>query len=165
MNNDNGACGATVTYSVTFADNCTGASMNQTAGQASGTLFPIGATLNTFVVTDGSSNTATCSFTVTVTDAELPVITCPSDITQDTDANSCDAVVNFTAPTGTDNCPGATTVLGAGGLASGSTFPLGATTNTYTVTDASGNEASCTFTVTIEDNDCLLYTSDAADEE
>ena len=137
-------------------------------------------------MTDASGNTANCDFTVTVTDAENPVIACPADINQGTDSGSCDAVVTYTAPTGTDNCPNSTTVLGSG-LASGATFPLGATVNSYTVTDASGNEASCTFTVTIEDNEnptiscpsdvnvnndngvcgatCLLYTSDAADDQ
>jgi len=50
---------------------------------------------------------------------------------------------------GTDNCPGATTTLTAGG-ASGSVFPIGTTTVTYTVNDAHGNSASCSFTVTVK---------------
>ncbi|MGM1055777.1 MAG: HYR domain-containing protein, partial [Bacteroidota bacterium] len=34
--------------------------------------------------------------------------------------------------------------------APGSTFSLGSTTNTFIVTDASGNEATCSFTITIQ---------------
>src|SRR4029078_336071 len=146
---DAGTCTAVVTYTdPTGTDNCTGATTSQTAGLASGSTFPAGTTTNTFTVTDASGNTASCSFTVTVNDTEVPTITCPSNITQSADAGTCGAVVTYTAPLGTDNCPGATTAQTAG-LASGSTFPTGTTTNTFTVTDASNNTASCSFTVTI----------------
>jgi hypothetical protein len=53
---------------------------------------------------------------------------------------------------GTDNCSGSTTEQTAG-LASGSTFPVGTTTNTFKVTDASGNTAECSFTVTVNDTE------------
>ncbi len=58
------------------------------------------------------------------------------------------AIATYTAPVGADNCPGSTTTRTAG-LASGSVFPIGTTTVTHTVTDASGNTASCSFTVTV----------------
>ncbi|MEM7104163.1 MAG: HYR domain-containing protein [Bacteroidota bacterium] len=74
------------------------------------------------------------------------------DITVDNDPGSCAAVVNYTPPQGTDNCPGATTAL-TGGLGSGATFPVGTTTETYTVTDAAGNTAQCSFTVTVNDSE------------
>src|SRR5204862_5739159 len=57
-------------------------------------------------------------------------------------------VVNYTAPVGTDSCAGATTNQ-TGGLASGATFPVGTTTNTFRVTDAAGNHADCSFSVTV----------------
>jgi len=57
-------------------------------------------------------------------------------------------VVNYTAPTGTDNCANATTTQTAG-LASGASFPVGTTTNTFRTTDAVGNTAECSFTVTV----------------
>ncbi|NNC96203.1 MAG: hypothetical protein HKN92_11625, partial [Chitinophagales bacterium] len=40
--NDPGTCGRTVVYGIAFSDNCPGATLMQTAGQASGTVFPIG---------------------------------------------------------------------------------------------------------------------------
>ncbi len=42
------------------------------------------------------------------------------------------------------------------GLASGSTFPLGTSTVTYSATDASGNTATCSFTVTVNTNPASL---------
>jgi len=99
------------------------------------------------VETTGSCGTATQSATLAL-DSTPPTITCPSNITVEPTCPS-GAVVTYTTPVGTDNCSGATTVRTAG-LASGSVFPIGTTTVTYTVTDTSGNSASCSFTVTVE---------------
>ncbi|NOR29025.1 MAG: HYR domain-containing protein, partial [Lutibacter sp.] len=153
VNNDASSCGAIVSWAEpTAADNCTGQSIAQTLGLVSGSLFPIGISTITYKATDASLNTLENSFTITVTDNELPIISCPSNISQNIDANVCGAVVTYTAPIGTDNCVGANT-LQIAGLASGVTFPVGVTTNTFEVTDASGNSASCSFTVTITDNE------------
>lgn len=135
----------TITWNTTLA-------LTQTAGLPSGSTFPIGTTTNTFVVTDSSGNTATCSFDVIVNDTEAPEITCPGNITQGNDPGICGAVITYITPVGTDNCSGSTTIQTAG-LASGSTFPVGTTTNTFVVTDASGNTAICSFDVTINDNE------------
>jgi hypothetical protein len=47
------------------------------------------------------------------------------------------------------------------GLPSGSAFPVGVTTNTFRVTDASGNTATCSFTVTVVDNQAPTITCPA----
>jgi len=130
-------------------------SIVQTAGLPSGNTFPVGTTTNTFEVTDASGNTATCSFDVTVNDTEVPEITCPGNITQDNDPGICGAVITYTTPVGIDNCAGSTTVQTTG-LASGEIFPVGTTTNTFVVTDASGNTATCSFDVTINDNEAPI---------
>ena len=151
--NDPGDCSAVVTYTTPVGtDNCTGATTTQTAGLPSGSTFPVGTTTNTFEVTDAAGNTATCSFDVTVNDTENPAITCPADITTSNDPGDCSAVVTYTTPVGTDNCTGATTTQTAG-LPSGSTFPVGTTTNTFEVTDAAGNTATCSFDVTVNDTE------------
>jgi hypothetical protein len=153
VNNATGTCGATVNYTTpTFNDNCPGATINRTAGPASGSVFPVGTTTVTHVVTDAAGRTASCSFTVTVVDAEDPTITCPSNITVNNATGTCGATVNYTTPTFSDNCPGAT-INRTAGPASGSTFPVGVTTVTHQVTDASGNTASCSFTVTVNDTE------------
>lgn len=64
-----GENGAIVTYTTPVGtDNQPGATTVQTQGLASGAWFPIGTTTNTFVVTDSDGNTASCSFTVTITE-------------------------------------------------------------------------------------------------
>ncbi len=153
QDNDQGNCSAVVTYTPPVGtDNCPGQTTQRTTGLGDGGTFPKGPTTETYVVTDAAGNTASCSFTVTINDTEAPKITCPGNITQVNDADNCSAVVTYTAPVGTDNCPGQTTLLTAG-LGDGGTFAVGSHTETYTVTDASGNTASCSFMVTINDTE------------
>ncbi|MEH6538425.1 MAG: HYR domain-containing protein, partial [Psychroserpens sp.] len=102
QNTDVGVCGAEITYAVTTADNCT-ITIEQTEGLASGEIFPLGLTTNTFIVTDVVGNTATCSFNVTIIDNEDPTISCPTDITVNNDEGRCGAVVNYEV-TPADNC-------------------------------------------------------------
>jgi hypothetical protein len=151
MNVTPGTCASVVTYTAPIGtDLCSGATTIQTSGLASGATFPLGVTTNTFRVTDASGNTATCSFTVTVLDAELPTINCPANITVNAVLGTCAATVTYTAPVGTDLCTGAATMQ-TSGLPSGASFPVGTTTNVFRVTDASNNSATCSFTVTVRD--------------
>ncbi|NNM23143.1 MAG: HYR domain-containing protein [Flavobacteriaceae bacterium] len=80
-------------------------------------------------------------------DSAPPTIDCPSNITVDTDAGSCEATgVNLGTPTTSDNCSGETTSNDAPAQ-----FPIGTTTVTWTATDAAGNIATCTQDVTVVD--------------
>jgi hypothetical protein len=144
---------------ITYANSAT-VTTTMTAGLGSGGTFPVGTTTETYLVDDGLGNQSTCSFTITVNDAENPVITAPSNISVNNDAGVCGAVVTFTDPVGTDNCSGATTTLTAG-LPSGSTFPVGTTTQTFTVTDGAGNTASASFLITVTDNEAPVITCPA----
>lgn len=99
-------------------------------------------------VRDESGNTATDELTVTVEDDIDPEIVCPADIEVINDAGQTSAVVNYTAPVGTDNCSNPTTSL-VSGLASGSSFPLGVSKVSYEVVDGSGNNSFCTFVVNV----------------
>ncbi|MBS4043359.1 MAG: HYR domain-containing protein, partial [Chitinophagaceae bacterium] len=105
--------------------------------------YPIGNTIVTWTATDSSGNITTCNQTITVVDNQSPVLTsCPANVTL------CGSqVVNYSLPTATDNC--SVIVTQTAGLPSGSTFPVGTTTNTFTLADPSGNSVSCSFTVTI----------------
>ncbi|MEK7675575.1 MAG: HYR domain-containing protein [Verrucomicrobiota bacterium] len=97
-------------------------------------------------MTDAAGLKTSCSFTVTVLDTEKPVVNCPANIVASNDPGTCSrANVLFTA-TASDNCPGVTIAYS---IAPGSTFPVGTTPVTVTATDASGNQTTCTFTVTI----------------
>ncbi|MEN3322094.1 gliding motility-associated C-terminal domain-containing protein, partial [Mariniflexile soesokkakense] len=120
-----------------------------------GATFPIGTTTNTFVVTDASGNTATCSFDVTITDNELPIITCPTDINQTADSGICGASISIINPTATDNCSTVFTFVGvrSDNLALTDIYPVGVTTITWTATDEANNTSTpCTQVITITDN-------------
>jgi hypothetical protein len=156
------SCGNSVnTPAPLYTDNCTlgatplawvmtGATTGNGTGNIGAHVFNVGTTAVTYTVTDASGNTATCNYNVMVTDTIRPAIVCVSNITHNTDLNICGAVVTYTAPASTDNCTVQSTVQTAG-LPSGSIFPLGVTTNTFVVTDAAGNTATCSFNVTIQD--------------
>ncbi len=105
--------------------------------------FPVGTTPVVWTVTDASGNTSSCTQSVTVTDGQLPSITCPANVVD----NSCTNTASWVVPTPTDNC---TTTLQSPAYTPGSSFPSGSTVLTYTVTDAVGNTQSCSFIVTIE---------------
>lgn len=163
---DAGTCTATVTWTApTAADNCGLASDNSTHN--SGASFPAGTTTVTYTATDNAGLTGTCSFTVTVTDEEAPTANCPSDITQNTSANSCDAVVTWPTIVVMDNCTGGT--VNGSTHKPGDTFSVGTTTVEYTLADAAGNIATCSFDVIIEDKtpptlSCPTAQTVAADE-
>jgi hypothetical protein len=151
-NNPATACSAVVTYPTpTGADNCGLSSIQLASGLVSGSAFPVGTTTNVWRATDLNLNTATCSFTVTVSDITLPTITCPANITANNSPSTlCSAVVTYAAPSATDNC-GISANVSIGGLASGATYPVGVTTNTWRATDLNGNTRTCSFTVTVTD--------------
>ena len=68
-------------------------------------LMILGTTIVVWTATDGSGNTTTCTQVVTVQDKEDPTITCPSDITVDTDTGLCTASgVSLGASAETDDC-------------------------------------------------------------
>ncbi|MBK8492984.1 MAG: T9SS type A sorting domain-containing protein [Saprospirales bacterium] len=100
------------------------------------------------IVTDFYGNVGMATAQVTVIDPIAPEIICPADITVD----FCQQV-DYDAPTATDNCD--FTLLLTDGLGSGSIFPFGANTETFTATDTYGNESTCSFVVTVA-NDFLV---------
>lgn len=156
QNNDEGVCGAVVNYTVTYEGNCGTATLQQLSGLPSGAVFPTGTTTNTYKVTDAAGGSATCSFTVTIHDTALPSIVCPGDMAVNSAPGICSATVNYVV-TYSDNCSGAT-IQQTAGLPSGSVFPAGVTTNTFVVTDASGNTNTCSFTVTVSDHEAPTFT-------
>ncbi|MFV8225658.1 HYR domain-containing protein, partial [Christiangramia aquimixticola] len=152
QNVDEGVCGAVVVFDTPEGfDNSGEVTVQQTAGPASGELFEVGTTTVTFTATDNAGNSVDCSFEVTINDNEAPEIVEIADITVDNDENECGAVVSFDPPAATDNCE-IESVIQTEGPASGSQFPIGTTTVTYTATDTSGNTSTTSFTVTVADS-------------
>ncbi len=147
---------ATATWTApTATDNCPG-TVNLTSNFAPGATFPLGLTTVIYTATDVRLNTATCNFSINVsqtnpclTETTPPVIAnCPANQTITTAGNS--ATATWTAPTATDNCPG--TVNLVSNFAPGATFPLGLTTVIYTATDVRLNTATCSFTINVSQN-------------
>lgn len=150
--NDAGLCSAVVTYTPPVGiDNCPGAITTQTGGLGTGATFPVGETTETYLVRDAAGNIDDCSFTVTVKDAEAPVLlTCPGNIVVDNDPGLCGARVDYALPTFSDNC--VVTGLLGNGWDPGDLFPVGTTTVQYNGFDAAANQSElCSFTVTVND--------------
>ena len=105
-------------------------------GQVNGTLFVI----NDF------GDTAQTNFTAVVIDTVAPVV---SSIPNDTTLGFCQSSFTYSTPSASDNCSSATVTL-LNGLASGSSFPVGNTVNSFRLKDASGNSRVAKFTVTVK---------------
>ncbi|MBK5213415.1 MAG: HYR domain-containing protein [Flavobacteriaceae bacterium] len=112
----------------------------------------VGPNTVTLTVTDVNGNTSTCTTVVTVEDSIAPTIVCPANITANTDAGNCFATVSFSMPIAIDNC-GIATVVQTMGDPSGSQFPVGVSTIEFTATDVNGNVSTCSFTITVTDNE------------
>ena len=106
----------------------------------------IGTQTVTVTATDDGGNTSSKTVQVVIADNRPPDLTCPPSLI----VGACDNVVTFNLPTFADNCSAAPTNLALiSGLASGSVFPVGTTVQVFQATDASTNQNTCAFTVTV----------------
>jgi gliding motility-associated-like protein len=147
VNADPGLCtaGSVNLNTPLTGDNCSVLSVVNNAPNP----FPLGTTIVTWTVTDGSGNTSSCNQTVIVNDTQNPTINCPATVSVTANAGSCGATeVNLGTPVTNDNCS-VSTITNNAPL----TFLLGTTTVTWTVTDGSGNTATCTQLVTVTDDE------------
>lgn len=146
VDNAAGQCGATVNYS-SPTDN--GLCFTVTSAAPSGSFFAVG----TSAVTATSTSGATCSFNVTVNDAEKPSIACPAAITREctsysgTPASDAFIAAWLASATATDNCTATPTISND----APPTFPHGITTVTFTATDNHSNSRSCSVSANIVD--------------
>ena len=135
--------------SVTASDNCGSVTVTHVSDVISNQTCANKYTVTrTYRAIDACGNMATCTQTITVNDNTPPTITCPPSKTV-SPATLAGTVVTYTTPVVSDNCSGVGVPVRTAGPASGSTFPIGTTTVTYQVTDACGNTAFCSFTVTV----------------
>jgi len=155
-------CGsATLQYNI---DNAGWVTNNTVVGQI---LNGVGAHTIQWRMTDASGNqTVAPAITVNVADGTAPSITCPANVATTTDpSTACSRVVTGIAATYSDNCTVASVTWSASaptslssaptGIndASGTTFQLGVTTVTYTVSDGVNAPVNCGFTITVSDDD------------
>ncbi|MBA3849290.1 MAG: hypothetical protein C0502_04760 [Opitutus sp.] len=151
------AAGAVVTFSATATDEKDGP-VPVVAVPASGSTFPLGMTAVGLAASDSAGNTATAEFDVLVRDTTAPALTVSSNVTAEA-TSAAGAVVSYAAATATD-AVGVTALTYS--QASGSQFPLGATTVTVTARDAAGNSSSGTFTIAVQDTTAPALTVPAS---
>jgi subtilisin-like proprotein convertase family protein len=167
LENDEGNCSAEFTWTnPVFQDNCEigqvvveytsddAAFVPDDAVVADGMLitqvFAVGTTNVQYTLIDAAGNSNTCGFTVTVLDTEVPVILdCPSDISITLGGGECCQILNFSDFPITDNC-GIDSISYSTG--NGVEYCIGSTTVEVTVFDESGNTATCSFEVVINEN-------------
>ena len=146
---NSGLCSASVAFSALDSTGKPASTLFYRIGNTSITspfVFKVGTT-RVIVTALNAAGFDTCSFNVTVKDTQPPVITCPANITQPNDSGKCGAIVTFAA-TATDNCSKVTVTYNHN---PGSFFDVGTTAVTATATDSSGNKATCSFNVTVND--------------
>ena len=149
--------------SVMVTDNCdafppsgAGGGITLTQDVAVGTTIDgLGATLDvTITAEDQSGNTDQCVITVELIDTIRPVLTCASDTVLGVDASCAAVVPDYRGEAGaTDNCNDPAGITFAQTPPPGTPLDTEGTVQTVTITatDASGNETSCTFDVTLID--------------
>lgn len=119
-----------------------------TCSPAPGGFFALGSTVVGCSATDTAGATTTGSFTVAVVDTTAPALAgMPGPMTLGT-ADPTGRTVDYSLPSATDIVDPAPSVACA--PAPGAWFPVGTTSVTCTATDASGNAASATFSMTVE---------------
>ena len=116
--------------------------------------FSEGVTHITYTATGISGQVLTCSFTVTISDNQVPRLADLPDITVTANPDECSAIVYWNPPAASDNCTPGYLIRKIPSVEPGSVFPAGTTTVTYTAYDAMGNASALrSFTVTVIDEE------------
>jgi hypothetical protein len=146
VNAATGRCDQVVNWNPpTASDNCPGVSLS--TNHVAGETFPVGVTTVTYTATDHAGLTTLCSFTVTVVDAQKPILTgVPANITVE-----CNAVPVPATVTATDNCTSYVPVVYTETRTNGSCPNSYTLTRVWSATDAAGNIGSGTQVITVQD--------------
>ncbi|XP_071824330.1 uncharacterized protein [Apostichopus japonicus] len=122
-----------------------------------GSVFTVGDTLVTYIFQDPSRNPATCRFIVSVivVDTDPPMLLCPGDIVIAVLIGVRSERVDWPFPIVSD--PSQPVTLVRASHNPGEEFLVGTTTVEYAYSDARSNTGTCSFDVTIiEENPCSL---------
>lgn len=144
-------CGVPVDYP---APTTIGGCGTVTCTPPSGSVFAVGST--NVNCSEGSG--ASCSFQISVADNTLPRLSCGTGLTTTAAPGASSAIVNYPAPTASDNCPQVEVRCSP---PSGSAFPIATTLVTCTATDQSTNLTNCFFNITVVDADAPVITCPA----
>lgn len=145
-----GCTGTLGSYSAaSISDNCGTPPVTQSP--ASGTVLSGHNTAQTVTLTatDSGGNSSSCTFTVTLKDNIVPSLTCPANGSISANASCMGSLGSYTPASVSDNCTPSPALVQ--NPANGTLLNLGTQTVTLTATDAAGNSAGCSFTVTVSD--------------
>ncbi|MDC8001958.1 HYR domain-containing protein, partial [Aequorivita todarodis] len=172
LSTDNGGSTGLDTRSIlVFDDDSVNAITGWTGGTPAGDYLAEGGLLNTLlagqpingdwtlrICDDSGGDTGTLyNYCINFTEATVvvgnpPTIVCPADIVINNTAGTCGGVANF-AGVAFDVEDGDISSSIVATPPSGSTFPVGDTTVELSVTDSDGNTVTCSFMVTVVDNE------------
>ncbi len=154
QDNDEGVCGAVVNFAPPIAIDAEDGVLDpmnvvQTGGLPTGSEFPVGDNDVTFTATDSHGNETSCTFVITVNDAEAPMAVC-QDVTVTLNAMGMGSIVAADLDGGsTDNC--AVFALDASQV-DFTCADTGEVTVTLEVFDEAGNSTTCEAIVTVVDD-------------
>ncbi len=132
------------------SSNNAGPTLSQLSGPSSGSNFSIGTTTISYRATDPCGNTATCSFSVTITASQTNLsIACPSNQTVQISEGDTRMSVNWQNPTVSSSCPGGASLNQISGPLKNSFLQAGDYTITYRATDDCDNNRTCSFEITV----------------
>ncbi|MDX8337604.1 HYR domain-containing protein [Draconibacterium sp. IB214405] len=117
--------------------------------------FNEGTTVITYSGATLYNNSIFCTFTVTVSDNQVPRLENPQeDIIVRSDAGDCYAFVSWAKPIVSDNCASPSQILVTGSHEPGTSFPVGTTVVSYSINDGiEYNDVEHSFTVTVVDEE------------
>ncbi|MCB2196406.1 MAG: VCBS repeat-containing protein [Bacteroidetes bacterium] len=142
---------------VTAEDNCD-LELDITQSPVAGTLISGSDQVITLIATDNDGNFAEYEFFVSVEDQTDPVITCANDTTVTADSDGNFSVGFFLDPEVTDNCiegalPTVSNSYNSNATLNDISFSVGEYVITWTATDEASNTASCSITLTVEEEE------------
>jgi hypothetical protein len=135
------------------SDNCTAASaLVRTQSPVAGTVVRCGSHAVTLTVVDAAGNRTTCSTTVHVVDVTSPVVNCPEEIFRRARTNCQAAVPDLRWRLGaSDNCTPRKELVITQTPEPGTLLGVGRHEVRFTVTDAAGNQSTCSTAIQVLD--------------
>lgn len=170
-----GSCSATVNVAATATDNCGNATVSgsRSDGQALTAPYPVGTTTIQWTAMDAAGNTTSCMQTITVRDAQAPVISNASANPSTIPANGAmvDVLIGYETA---DNCGLVTTTLASGDpdvviVDNHRVQVLADSARVYTIVitavDARGNSSNATLTVHVAEDTSALSLLEQVERE
>ncbi|MEZ4910429.1 MAG: HYR domain-containing protein [Saprospiraceae bacterium] len=114
------------------------------------TLSKTDTVLVTFTDDAGCGNTSTLEL-VLLSDDPAPVVICPDDLVIQLRPLQCDSLITFDDAEATDECTPSGDIDLESDITSGTVLGIGTTVVTFTATDGSENESTCSFNITVRE--------------